>query len=410
MEAQGRSTDTEIGHLSLGEMVIPRAFLDDPETHQKLKDIFDKHDANINEFTVGHDDNKINPGTGKSEFFFGGLGSFIGNAYNNVVKPLTPILNAGNGFNAVRDSAEALGSLAGNYFLPGSSLLTSQLVSKGAQNTLNSPVGQIGQIGTGLAGAGVGSGTTGIPSAADEGAGWVNTGNAIGSAAGYGGLGSSIASSLGGTPGSVAGNFSPSIGSAGGNETFGGAGGIAGNIGAAAGGGSSFGGGSNSGGILGINGGLGASIASGIGGVLNNNALKKAEGTLSAGNAQQQANLASFNPAGITSDPGYQFDLSQGQQALQRQEAASGQTQSGAADKAATEFGQNYADNAFQNYYNRWANQTGASNALIGSNATNQAGLGLQGSQNLGTSIAGVLNPAGTQSAALLKLLQGRSV
>jgi len=49
----------------------------------------------------------------------------------------------------LRDTAESVGVLAGNYFLPGSSLVTSNLVSEGAQNQLNSTVGQLAQLGTG---------------------------------------------------------------------------------------------------------------------------------------------------------------------------------------------------------------------------------------------------------------------
>lgn len=79
-----------------------------------------------------------------------------------------------SGWNDIRDTAETAASLAGNYFLPGSSLLTDQLVSQGSKKQLSSPLGLIGQAGTGLAGAGVGSSLTGISSAADNGAGWGN--------------------------------------------------------------------------------------------------------------------------------------------------------------------------------------------------------------------------------------------
>lgn len=79
-----------------------------------------------------------------------------------------------SGWNDIRDTAETAASLVGNYFLPGSSLLTDQLVSQGSKKQLSSPLGLIGQAGTGLAGAGVGSSVTGISSAADNGAGWGN--------------------------------------------------------------------------------------------------------------------------------------------------------------------------------------------------------------------------------------------
>jgi hypothetical protein len=69
MEESGRGTDTVMGHLSLGEVVIPRAFLDDPQVLQSVKAIFDSAGANMAEFTVGDKANKINPETEQPEFF-----------------------------------------------------------------------------------------------------------------------------------------------------------------------------------------------------------------------------------------------------------------------------------------------------------------------------------------------------
>ena len=51
-----------------------------------------------------------------------------------------------------RDNLEAAGVVAGNYFLPGSSLLTSQLVTKGAQENLNTDVGKLANLAAGAAG------------------------------------------------------------------------------------------------------------------------------------------------------------------------------------------------------------------------------------------------------------------
>ena len=52
----------------------------------------------------------------------------------------------------VRDTFESAASVAGNYFLPGSGLITSQLVSSGAQDQLHSPLGQLAMIGSGVGG------------------------------------------------------------------------------------------------------------------------------------------------------------------------------------------------------------------------------------------------------------------
>lgn len=318
-----------------------------------------------------------------------GLGHFLSGAYHNVLQPLTPILNAGKGFNAVRDSAESVAALVGNYYLPGSSLLTSHLVSKGAQNELNSPLGQLGQAGTGLAGAGVGSATTGIPSASSVGGGWTNTLNGLGSAlssttglTSLDGVGTNL-SALAGT-GALQGPTS------GGSPLSGSSAGIGGN-----GGSSTFG--------------LGASLAHAIGGFADNAALKKAKQQLLEGNNAQMANLDSFDPSGITSDPGYIFNRDQGELGLNRMLSAQGNLQSGAADKEAIQYNQNYANNGFKDYYSRWADKTGAKNNLIGSNATNQAGLGIAQANNLGSSLLGTLAPSPALSAADLLKLMGRS-
>ncbi|CAB4130783.1 hypothetical protein UFOVP128_30 [uncultured Caudovirales phage] len=53
---------------------------------------------------------------------------------------------------SLRDSVEAAAVPIGNYFLPGSSLVTSQLVSEGAKQKLNSDFGNLAMLGSGIAG------------------------------------------------------------------------------------------------------------------------------------------------------------------------------------------------------------------------------------------------------------------
>jgi hypothetical protein len=53
-----------------------------------------------------------------------------------------------------RDGLQAAGVVVGNYFVPGSSLVTSQLVTKGAQEDLSTDVGRVANLAAGLAGAG----------------------------------------------------------------------------------------------------------------------------------------------------------------------------------------------------------------------------------------------------------------
>jgi hypothetical protein len=55
-------------------------------------------------------------------------------------------------FTSLRNDIESVASLVGNYYLPGSSLVTDQLVSKGSQAQLGTGLGQLAQIGTGVAG------------------------------------------------------------------------------------------------------------------------------------------------------------------------------------------------------------------------------------------------------------------
>lgn len=53
----------------------------------------------------------------------------------------------------IRDTTETAAVLAGNYYVPGSSVITSKLVSDGSQEQLDSDVGKLAQLGTGGAGA-----------------------------------------------------------------------------------------------------------------------------------------------------------------------------------------------------------------------------------------------------------------
>lgn len=65
-------------------------------------------------------------------------------------------------FTGIRNAVETAGVLVGNYILPGSSLVTDHLVSKGSQQQLGSTLGQLAQLGTGIAGgSGFGGDTIG---------------------------------------------------------------------------------------------------------------------------------------------------------------------------------------------------------------------------------------------------------
>lgn len=121
-------------------------------------------------------------------------GNFFNPTKTSFLGGFSPIPGIVNGnFNQVRDSLEGLATLAGNYYLPGSSLITDNLVSKGAQKQLNTPLGMIANIGSGIAGSGVGSDFTGIPQSAGgalESSALTSVGNGLSD------LGSNISSDL----------------------------------------------------------------------------------------------------------------------------------------------------------------------------------------------------------------------
>lgn len=312
----GRATDTTLAHLTLGEVVIPREFMEDPETAEIMMSVFEAFGADIREFTVGDPANKINPETGYPEFFF----SKIFKKIKKIFKKIAPI------------ALPILGSM-----IPG--------------------------IGT-AAGAALGGAAGGLVS-----------GGGIGGAlkgAALGGLGGALTGGLGNAAGTTLDKVSGVVGMQG--PTLG-----SGLKGALSGGGLSA---LGSGGATGGLGSLGnlssfvkpaASIYSGLQTQDANDEAKKAmlaaQGKASAAinpysqqGLQAQTQLTQnlqegFNPGDLTSDPGYQFRLSQGQDALNKSLAAQGLGQSGAALKAAQDYGQGLAATEYGNAYDRWLNQ-----------------------------------------------------
>lgn len=80
--------------------------------------------------------------------------------------------------------------------------------------------------------------------------------------------------------------------------------------------------------------------------------------------------LRGFDPGDITQNSGYQFRLAEGQKALERSLAARGMSNSGAALKAAQDYGQNLAAEEYDNAYRRWYQE----NANLASSGQNAAG------------------------------------
>lgn len=115
--------------------------------------------------------------------------------------------------------------------------------------------------------------------------------------------------------------------------------------------------------------------------------------------ANYGAGMKPFTGADLATEPGYQFRLNEGVNALNKQAAAKGGLLSGAALKEAARYGQDYASNEYQNAYNRYWNQR---NQLLnplqsllgqaqtsagaignaGQNYANQAGQNMMGAAN----------------------------
>lgn len=66
---RGRKTDDEVGHLTSGEVIIPRNLVADPEVIAVLEEIFQQRGMDLERYMVGSPENSINPATGAREFF-----------------------------------------------------------------------------------------------------------------------------------------------------------------------------------------------------------------------------------------------------------------------------------------------------------------------------------------------------
>jgi len=89
----------------------------------------------------------------------------------------------------------------------------------------------------------------------------------------------------------------------------------------------------------------------------------------------------SFTPQDFDEDPGYQFQLEQGEQGLGRAQSAKGNLYSGQALKEASRFSQGLAKQSYQDAYNRWL-QT-QQNRYSQLSGQQQTGYGAAGGQNV---------------------------
>lgn len=121
-------------------------------------------------------------------------------------------------FTGLRNTVESAAVIAGNYFVPGSSILTANLASTGSQKQLGSKLGIIAQIGSGAVGLGIGSSVTGIGASTVgkmEMAGLSKAGTAIKSGAGALFGSGSPATASGVTAGTIASGIAAAGGSSG---------------------------------------------------------------------------------------------------------------------------------------------------------------------------------------------------
>lgn len=89
----------------------------------------------------------------------------------------------------------------------------------------------------------------------------------------------------------------------------------------------------------------------------------------------------SFGMEDFQKDPGYDFNLAEGEKALNRSYAAKNGVLSGAAAKGLQRYSQDYASNEFGKAYDRYnANQTNLFNRLSGISGTGQAAANTLGS------------------------------
>ena len=119
------------------------------------------------------------------------------------------------------------------------------------------------------------------------------------------------------------------------------------------------------------------------------NALRKVAGEIDTPTTAAEA----------MSDPGYQFGLQQGQQAIDRKIAASGGRVSGRAIKAAARFGTDYATTGYGAAYQRRQDRLNRLAALAGIGQTATAGSAAAGAAASGN-ISGIIQSQGDAAAA----------
>jgi hypothetical protein len=102
-----------------------------------------------------------------------------------------------------------------------------------------------------------------------------------------------------------------------------------------------------------------------------------------------------YRPEQLTTDPGYQFRLSEGLKALERSAAARGGLMSGATGRALTRYGQEMGSQEYQNAYNRALTEYNAARAREAEEYNRLSGLA-----GVGGTTAQQITSAGQQMAS----------
>ena len=79
------------------------------------------------------------------------IGTTLGTVNDVIIDPVVDVV--GDAYMAIRDPIEAAATIVGNYYFPGSSIITSHLVSDGAKEYLNTPAFRIANLASSMYGA-----------------------------------------------------------------------------------------------------------------------------------------------------------------------------------------------------------------------------------------------------------------
>ena len=89
----GRGTDTQLAHLTAGEVVLPNEMFEDANFEQRVVDRFEELDLDPAQYVVGSGIASLNPETGLEEFIFKKIGKFIKKGVKAIAKVAEPVAN-----------------------------------------------------------------------------------------------------------------------------------------------------------------------------------------------------------------------------------------------------------------------------------------------------------------------------